>query len=76
MKTRRFLAFLRDKKGIAVPVTAICIVMLLTIVAVVIDLGRLYVIKAELQNAADAGASAGAQALFLDPNQALLIKPV
>ena len=49
--------------------------MLLTLVAVVIDLGRLYVIKAELQNAADAGASAGAQALFLDPNQALLINP-
>jgi hypothetical protein len=68
MKTRKILTFLRDQKGIAVPITAICIVMLLTVVAVVIDLGRLYVIKAELQNAADAGASAGAQALLINPD--------
>jgi hypothetical protein len=68
MKTRKISTFLKDKKGIAVPITAICIVMLLTIVAVVIDLGRLYVIKAELQNAADAGASAGAQALLINPD--------
>jgi hypothetical protein len=75
MKTRKIDTFLRDQKGIAVPITAICIVMLLTIVALVVDLGRLYVIKAELQNAADAGAAAGAQALFLDPNQSLLLDP-
>ena len=75
MKTRKVFTFLRDQKGIAVPITAICIVMLLTVVALVIDLGRLYVIKAELQNAADAGAAAGAQALFLDPDQSLLLDP-
>jgi hypothetical protein len=69
MKTRKIFTFLRDKKGVAVPLTAVCIVVLLISVALVIDLGRLYVIKAELQNAADAGASAGAQALFINPNQ-------
>jgi hypothetical protein len=61
MKTCR--QFFKDHQAAVAPITAICIVLLLVAVAVVVDLGHLYVVRAELQNAADAGASAGAQAL-------------
>ncbi len=61
MKTCR--QFFKDNQAAVAPITAICIVCLLVAVAVVVDLGHIYVVRAELQNAADAGASAGAQAL-------------
>lgn len=44
---------------------ALCLTLLLGIGAMVIDLGRAYVVKRELQNAAEAGALAGARALRL-----------
>ncbi len=59
----RYRHFFKDNRAAVAPITAICIVMLLVAVAVVVDLGHIYVVRAELQNAADAGASAGAQAL-------------
>jgi hypothetical protein len=61
---KNFTRFLKAREGAVAPVTAICIVLILIAVAVVVDLGHLYVVRAELQNAADAGANAGAQALF------------
>lgn len=64
MKLKRFVSFGSDRQGAVAPLTAICMVLLLLGVALVIDLGHLYVVRAELQNAADAGADAGAQALF------------
>lgn len=56
--------FLKDQRGTVAIVSAITITLILTITGLVIDLGRIYVIKVELQNAADAGALAGANALF------------
>jgi len=56
--------FLKDQRGSVSGFSAIMLVLILTITGLVIDLGRMYVIKVELQNAADAGALAGANALF------------
>jgi hypothetical protein len=58
------LFFLKDKRGSMTVACALMMVFLLTMAGLVIDLGRLYVIRVELQNAADAGALAGANALF------------
>lgn len=50
--------------GMMTVVTAISILMLLGLVSLVVDLGHLYAVKCELQNAAEAAAHAGARALF------------
>lgn len=51
--------------GVAIPF-ALCLVMLLGMAAIVIDLGHAYVVKQEMQKACEAGACAGATALFLN----------
>jgi Flp pilus assembly protein TadG len=58
-------AGLGDQRGVAV-ITALGLLMLLGAVALALDLGHLYVVKTELQRAAEAGAIAGARALFPD----------
>jgi hypothetical protein len=45
-------------------ITAICLAFMIGFVALVIDVGHLYGVRNELQNAADAAALAGARALF------------
>ena len=61
----RWWACRRNEAGnVAIPFAASLIVML-GLAAVVIDLGHAYVVKRELQNAAEAGALAGARALSL-----------
>jgi hypothetical protein len=64
------LSFHRDTRGASAVFVAVSIVMLLTVVGLVIDLGHLYVVKQELRNAAEAGALAGAKNLFVlqDPD--------
>jgi Putative Flp pilus-assembly TadE/G-like len=57
-------AFRRDNKAASVPFVAVTIVLLLTAAGVAIDLGHLYVVKQELQSAAEAGALAGVRNLF------------
>jgi uncharacterized membrane protein len=57
-------SFRRDTRGASAVFVAVSIFLLLTVVGLVIDLGHLYVVKQELQNAADAGASAGAMSLY------------
>ncbi|MGQ9687668.1 MAG: pilus assembly protein TadG-related protein [Desulfobaccales bacterium] len=57
-------SFHQDTRGASAFFVAISIFLLLTTVGLVIDLGHLYVVKQELQNAADAGASAGAMSLY------------
>jgi Flp pilus assembly protein TadG len=54
-----------DQHGVAV-ITALGLLMLLGAVALAVDLGYLYVVKTELQRAAEAGAIAGVRALFPD----------
>jgi len=52
-----------NNKGIAAVYLAIMIVVLVAIVSFVVDIGYMYVAKGQLQNAADAGALAGAAKL-------------
>ena len=53
-----------DEDGIAAPTTGLLIVVFIMFLAIVVDLGQLYVVRNELQNAADGAALAGAQELF------------
>lgn len=63
-------ALLADQNGAVLVLVAILAVVLIGITALAIDIGHLLVVKNELQNAADAGALAGAQALYEDPDGA------
>lgn len=55
---------LNNHKGATAVIVAICLVMLISFAALGIDIGNLAVAKNELQNAADAGALAGAADLL------------
>jgi len=55
---------LKNEKGVSLVMVALLLIPLLGIGALVIDLGFLYAAKNELQNAADAGALAGARVLY------------
>jgi len=55
---------LSERDGATVIIVAIALVMLLGFGAFAVDIGYLYVVRNELQNAADAGALAGAAALY------------
>lgn len=68
-------AFLRDQRGSIAVVSALTLVMMLTSLGLVVDLGHIYTVKVELQNAADAGALAGAEALFNPTFQANAFPP-
>ncbi len=56
--------FFREERAAVAATTAIFLLLLLIALGVVIDLGHIIVVKVELQNAADAGAMAGAEALY------------
>ncbi|KAB0666536.1 hypothetical protein F6V25_03710 [Oryzomonas japonica] len=67
---------LHNERGVAVVYIAVALVVLILIAGLAIDLGYMYLTKAQLQNAADAGALAGAQkmkqvGLSHDASQAL-----
>ncbi len=51
------------ERGVVAPTTALALVVLVGFLGVVVDMGRLFVMKTELQNAADACALAAAQEL-------------
>jgi len=53
-------------RGVTAVIVAILLVVFLGIAALAIDIGHLYVVRNELQNAADAGALAGAENLYID----------
>jgi Flp pilus assembly protein TadG len=59
-----WLARFRHDSGSVAVITAICLGFLIGFVALVVDVGHLYAVRNELQNAADAAALAGARALF------------
>lgn len=54
---------LKNKRGVAIVYLALLLIVLIGFAALVIDLGYMYVTKSQLQNAADAGALAGASKL-------------
>jgi hypothetical protein len=64
MKPYTLKRFFREERAAVAATTAIFLLMLLIALGVVIDLGQIIVVKVELQNAADAGAMAGAEALY------------
>jgi Flp pilus assembly protein TadG len=66
---RKFRFYL-DQSGSVAVIFAVCLTVMLGIAAVVIDLGHAFVVKREVQQAAEAGALAGARALALDPAKA------
>jgi Flp pilus assembly protein TadG len=57
------------ERGVIVVFVALLMIVLLGMTALAIDIGYLYVVRGELQNAADAGALAGAQVLYLNNGQ-------
>jgi hypothetical protein len=59
-----------DQKGAVIVITALSLMVLLGIAGLAVDLGHLYMVRGELQRAADAGAVAGARALFFPENNA------
>ena len=65
-KWRRWLRRLwpKDQRGSIVVVTGFGLLTILGLIGLVVDLGNMYLVRGELQRAADAGAIAGARALF------------
>lgn len=66
MKKLSRLSILKSNRGVTAIVVGISIVVLVGFAALAIDIGHLYVARNELQNAADAGALAGAAVLYND----------
>jgi Flp pilus assembly protein TadG len=66
MKAKHIIDRLRDQKGATAVIVAVSMFALVGMAALAIDLSHLYVVKNELQNAADAGALAGARVLYND----------
>lgn len=68
MDSTRRLALHRDQKGFALVYVALSIFVLFGFLGLAVDAGHLYVVRGELQNAADASALAGAWSLYRDPS--------
>lgn len=64
-KVQRVSTILNNQRGVSAVIVGICMFMLVSFVALAIDVGHLYVVRNELQNAADAGALAGARHLYV-----------
>ena len=67
MDTGHTITIIRNNRGFALVYVAIAIVALVGVLGLAIDLGHMYVVRGELQNAADASALAGAASLYKDP---------
>ena len=66
MKIRKMISRARDEGGAVAIIVAVTLPVFLAFAALAIDLSHLYVVRNELQNAADAGALAGARFLYND----------
>lgn len=64
------LPLLREEKGAAIVVVALCMTVIIGFSALVVDVGNLYLNKTRLVNMADAAALAGVQDLPGDPEAA------
>jgi Flp pilus assembly protein TadG len=71
LKNIRSLSALRNERGVTLIFVALILIVLLGIAALALDIGHLFVTKNELQNAADAGALAGARNLYNDDGTAV-----
>jgi Flp pilus assembly protein TadG len=66
MQLKLIFSKLNDQQGVSAVLIAVCLFMLMAFVALAIDVSHLVVARNELQNAADAGALAGAGDLYTD----------
>lgn len=64
MNSLNCLRRLKDTRGATIIFVAVAMVVLLGMAAMAVDVGYFYVIRNEMQNAADSGALAGAQVLY------------
>ena len=71
MTPREIFSIINSQKGISAVIIAVCLVMLIGFLALSIDVSHLVVARNELQNAADAGALAGAAELYTDNGQSV-----
>ena len=71
MKKSIVLFNLKDQTGAVAILVALLLILFIGFAALAIDLGHLYVVRNELQNAADAGALAGARFLYNDSGTAV-----
>jgi hypothetical protein len=71
MKKQRIVLLVNNQRGVSAVVIAICLFMLVAFVALALDTIHLVVARNELQNAADAGALAGARFLYLEDGTAI-----
>ena len=71
MKKSIVLSNLKDETGAVAIMVALLLIVFIGFAALAIDLGHLYVVRNELQNAADAGALAGARFLYNDSGTAV-----
>jgi Flp pilus assembly protein TadG len=62
---------LKNERGVTLVFVALLLIVLLSVGALVVDLGLIYVARNQLQNAADAGALAGARVLYLNDGTAV-----
>jgi hypothetical protein len=60
----RIIGKFKGQRGVSVILVALLMVIFMGLAALAIDLGHLYLVRNELQNAADAGALAGARFLY------------
>ena len=70
-KGQRISTILNNQRGVSAVIIGICLFMLVAFVSLAIDVGHLYVVRNELQNAADAGALAGARHLYVEDTFAI-----
>ncbi|WP_347304337.1 pilus assembly protein [Croceibacterium sp. TMG7-5b_MA50] len=66
---RRMRALLRDRQGAALPIMAAGLLPVLAGIGAAIDIGRIVVVRAQMQAGVDAGALAGARAFGLEEDR-------
>jgi hypothetical protein len=66
-----FFKPLEEQRGVTVIVVALLILVFIGVAALAIDLGHLFIVRNELQNAADAGCLAGARFLYYEDGTAI-----
>lgn len=67
MDSERRLTPLCNRRGIALVHVALFMAALIAVIGLAVDAGHLFVVRGQLQNAADAAAMAGAWSLYHDP---------
>ena len=67
---------IQDERGMVAVTMAILLVALLSFAALAVDLSSLFLVRNELQNAADGGALAGARDLYQNSGEAINTRAV